>query len=147
MAELNEVRPLELADESRIVLDLPALNSNPVSHGRPVFGKLARSDKQGALAIKENSGFDNYQMIYYQMLDDIPRRGFLSFSQKVRRVLLLASQPEVNPNLDWTDPTGTKTFKELNPRGKTWIEFSGTNIWFSWSGYLFAWGGTIFGFY
>lgn len=54
LGELNQVRPLKLADEVKIEINIPVFNFNPVNKGKPVIGKLLRCDNNGAL-LKENS--------------------------------------------------------------------------------------------
>jgi hypothetical protein len=55
--ELNGVRPLELADEVKLTLDIPILNVNPVSQKRPAIGKLLRCNQRGALLQDGEKGY------------------------------------------------------------------------------------------
>jgi len=119
--ELNEVRPLQLADEVKSVISSPALNLNPVSHGRPVFGKLSRCNNQGALLTNGNSGYENYEAFSLPVYWHPTQHYSITFSQKVKRVFLLPTMFWFDPALKWTDPSYLITIKELNPNGDNWL--------------------------
>ncbi|MBA7621477.1 hypothetical protein ES703_28839 [subsurface metagenome] len=129
MDELNEVRPLQLADEVKSVISSPALNLNPISHGRPVTGKLARCNNQGGLSVNDNSGFENYEYIV-TLFEGRPMPQKVTFAQKLKG-LYLPQYEWFYPftTFEWVDAGTRLTIQTLHQDASNWLKFTGTEIW------------------
>ncbi|GAH56483.1 unnamed protein product, partial [marine sediment metagenome] len=79
---LNDIRPLQLADENKIVLSCPVLCKNPPSTGKPTVGMFARSSQQGALLTANNKVCTAYEYIEQDFEYGLPNK-VIHFSQKV----------------------------------------------------------------
>lgn len=144
---LNDIRPLQLADEVKVVIPYPVLCSNPPSTGRPAMGKFVRCNQQGAL-LKHKP----YEPLSYYFKDDtitsaIAGCSFI-FPTKVYGISAYWKIDDGSPTCFWTNPRATKNIKELIDRAYIWLPFVGNTIWFvgvgegDWEGYI-----EVYGFY
>jgi len=125
--ELNIVRPLELADVVKHLIDIPILNSNSVDNN-PALGKLLRCDNAGALLIKNSNGFKHVEAKAFYV-DYLGKPADITFAQPVERVLYKYVSDNECYNVMWVIPAlGNPIIKTWPATDTTWIEFNGTTI-------------------
>lgn len=127
--ELNRVRPLKLAERSRLSFDLPVLSKNPVGTGRPIIGKFARCNEQGALLKNTGNSFRNYELKELTLTKTIPT-GSITFSQKVFNVLLIITYMSADAHLLLTDDIYDAIIKIMTHTGNYHIFFTGWSLYF-----------------
>jgi len=146
LGELNTVRPLVLADEVKVGLDIPVLNVSPANGRRFVHGKLLRCDNNGALIRGNSKKFDGYE-IQSMYMDEATSAQTIEFTQQVYGVLWVVTSVLKCNYLRWTDPLYFKSYQELSLTGTSWLNFVGLSLSFisnfGLSGYI---GGNICGF-
>lgn len=125
---LNDIRPLQLADEVKIVLPYPVLCKNPPSTGRPAIGKFVRCTQQGAGVIHRINSLTSYELLSQYFDQDNPEHC-ISFSQKVRCVFVKFGLGSNTRGGYWTDPTYLIEIKAIGYRTNTFLEFVGTNLY------------------
>ncbi len=126
---LNEVRPLDLADEVKVSLDVPILNVNPVNNSKLALGRLLRCTKDGALLTKNHNSFENVEerrlIITEEAITEV-----IEWSQKIFGFLwVFQSRFDINW-LVWSDPTYTQRLLYLSLSGTTWVPFKGDTTYF-----------------
>lgn len=130
LQQLNEIRPLKLADEVKQGFSLPVLCTNTPNAGKPAIGRLAQSNNRGSL-IAENSGrkFDNAEFIDFSIPAGL-RFKVCNFSQRVLGVhLFWVSRSQDSNAVFWCAADSTK-IKQLVYQTWMWLPFIGTRIYF-----------------
>lgn len=142
---LNDIRPLQLADEGKIVVPCPALCQNPPTKDRPAIGRLARCTQQGAL-VKYNS---RLYTAYETGFKPISFYGSLvshTFAKRVKGVIAKAIIGTHTYTAVWSESTGTLSFADILFDVNVWLPFTGQTIWFKgtgedlWAGWIGFWG-------
>lgn len=126
---LNDIRPLQLADESKIVIAHPVFCKNPPSAGKPAVGMFARCSQQGALLKSNNTWSDKIES-HYLRIDDAYPIYFYTFAQKVYGIIAFWERTAGVAKGYWCDPSGTQKYIELSTITYTFLPFVGTIIWF-----------------
>ena len=144
---LNEIRPLQLADESKIVVSYPALCQNPPTKDRPAVGKLARCSEQGALLKSLPVWCDKYETLFWTITNEMPAH-FFTFAQKVYGVIVLWQIIEGTPVCDWVSLIPMKELQRITPDIHTFLPFVGVKVRFRGKN-IDVWEGDIrvYGFY
>jgi len=124
---LNEIRPLQLADESKIVLPCPVLCTNPPSKDRPAVGIFARCSQQGSLLKSEPGWADT---IYeYNVAIVVGDEVHITFPMYV--VGVIAKYTLTGPmGVDWCNDAYTINYKGLATEYWTRLPFVGKDIHF-----------------
>jgi len=129
---LNEVRPLQLADEVKIALNIPVFNVNPVGKNKPVVGKLARCNQQGAL-LESNKVFDLRNFEYQVKYTPFESGEFsVTFAQPIKGFLVyFYARSDESHNSVWVTPDGI-VIKRFIYQQYMWFDFKGTILvhWF-----------------
>ncbi len=126
---LNDIRPLQLADESKVVIPYPVLCKNPPSKGRPAVGMFARCSQQGALLknVSYKAVLPEYK---YRNVTVYDMHTHFTFSSKVSYVIAIWKWLGGSPVLYWSDPTYLYNLKTLSNLKYTFLPFIGTDIYF-----------------
>lgn len=131
---LNDIRPLQLADKSKVVIPYPVLCKNPPSTGKPAVGMFARCSQQGALLKSKNTRY-RYLEIQARTYDFYDGRKTITFSQKVSLVLCYPGAISFTLNVRWIVPATDGRIQEISLVEPTALNFKGTNLytraWFS----------------
>ena len=128
LSGLNEVRDLSLADEGRLSLDIPVLNSQPATNENIGIGKFLRCNP-GTLIWNPNKFTADPQYYTYSMTAFETSTLLRVFDPAVEFILLRVS--------DWTDPAWfewrnqdySTTLKSYNGNGCYLIPFVGTDFY------------------
>ncbi len=123
--ELNELRPLRIADQIHHKIEIGVCDKLPVAAKKAVTGSLVKGTQQGALLKKAINNNQHYQAIS-MLLTAINRYGYVPFDQKVSFVLVNVLESENLAFFAWCDSTYIKNIKELSWPKPTFVEFSGT---------------------
>lgn len=129
LEQLNEVRPLVLADEVKRLVSLPVLCVNPVSQGLSAVGKLVSCDKQGSLLKSSKIWADGIetQLITWPaavMFQDIV------FSQKVKGVSVYWYWEYEQPTVNWMSAGHIDSYGVIYPDVYMFLSFNGKEISF-----------------
>ncbi len=143
--ELNIGTRLNISDKVRPVLPIPILNLNPVSKNHSPVGKCLRCNKQGATLQSSPIEWKNYQR---KPLDVIPPqpRAAISFSQRVKGVIMEPDSIIGSCTLIWTAPNYTTLFKVISKTEIMFLPFTGNTIYFNsngtgdWEMDFYVWG-------
>lgn len=125
---LNDIRPLQLEDEVKIVIACPVLYENPPSENKPAVGKLARCTKQGALLADRQKVYTNFEYIT-QDFETGDENQVIQFSQKVSFVQSRAVALGTWLTAVWTDPTYTITLKDIRSPYTEFLPFNGVDLY------------------
>lgn len=128
LEELNSVRPLQLADDAKIVIPYPVLCLNPVTKDRPPIGKLARCDRAGALLASQPVECTAYEYITEDFADGDSDK-LIQFSQQVSFVQTLVTVVGFWGDGYWTDPTYTAEIKNIFGTTTFYLPFVGTDLY------------------
>jgi len=145
--ELNELRPLQLADETQHKIDIAVCDKLPVSSKKAVAGMLIKGTQQGSLLVRFDKDYPNYE-VRQPNISYIHKKDLVSFAQKVSFVLSVVVNSYGLTDLWWTDSSYNIILKELSITDPTFIEFSGTDLYVKGDG-IANWGCIVFfyGFY
>ena len=145
--ELNMIRPLELADVVKHLIDIPILNSNSVNNNL-ALGKLLRCDNAGASLIKNANGFKYVEAIAFYV-DYLGKPRDITFAQPVEGALYKYVSDNECYNVMWVIPAlGNPIIKTWLATDTTWLEFNGTKIRLNISGgILHHLNAILYGFY
>lgn len=127
---LNEVRPLELADEVKVALDIPVLNANPVSSSRPAIGKLLRCNQRGGILQTPSNKYTYTGYLEYAYIAGVILHRF-TFSEVTPFVIcedIYFSEPF---GIRWTDSTGAIVLDSWPNGIKRILPFYGKHLWIS----------------
>lgn len=145
--ELNRVRPLYLGDRSRLSIDLPVLSKNPVGTGRPIIGKFARCDEQGALLKNVGNSFHNYTYDLEYLNSGNPTLTLI-YSQKALGVVFRLIKTGVAYVFFFMDSTFTKALWTTGSSGSYYMPFKGYRMYLRGTGSgNWAWTVHIYRFY
>ncbi len=125
--ELNKVRPLVLADEVKPSLDIPVLDSAPVSDSMPALGKLLRCDRTGSLLKRQIAGFENVEVLQVY----IPIATVFdtySFAQRVSGVMWQPTLTVFITSALFTSPDYIITLKSLSLMNIEWLSLDITDF-------------------
>ena len=126
---LNDIRPLQLADESKIVVPYPALCQNPPTKDRPAVGKLARCSEQGALLKSLPKWADKIYADAFALSDGVSIIEYI-FSIKVFGIIAMLRIDIGSPEGYWCSYDGEYSYIRLIENTYIFLPFVGTNIWF-----------------
>lgn len=135
LEELNTVRPLQLADEGKIVIPYPVLCKNPPTKDRPAVGKLARCTQQGALLKVGNAPFT----LVESGSDTVTNVDWLfhyTFTQKVYGVVIRATYVPPALNFWWCTYVGSKLLPVGQSGFSLFLPFVGTVLSLRGEGFL-----------
>jgi len=127
--ELNIVRPMELTDEVKTILDIPVVNAKPVDTGCSAIGKLLRCNESGSLLTNGRVNFQDTESFTEMFFGMAPSITLIEFSQVVSGVILSITMLMEDEKLAWCDSTGV-VLVEYDARGNYPIAFYGTKIYF-----------------
>ncbi|GAI19748.1 unnamed protein product [marine sediment metagenome] len=131
---LNDIRPLQLADKSKVVIPYPVLCKNPPSTGKPAVGMFARCSQQGAL-LKSNNRRYRFLEYEYRNYDYYRAKKTITFSQKVSLVLCTPFASVDAIIVRWMLPNFAARIQDISLVEPTVLNFKGTNLhtkaWFS----------------
>lgn len=125
---LNDIRPLQLADEVKIVIPCPALCRSPVTKNKPVVGRLARCSQQGALLTELQKFYTNFEYIE-QDFETGNSNKLIEFSQKVSCVQSKVIVVGLHDTAYWTDPTYIEQIMSIYDTQTVFLPFVGTNLY------------------
>lgn len=147
LEDINEIRPLQLADEIQHKIEIAVCNKLPVSTKKAATGMLMKGTQQGALLAKFNKDYTIADPIRLE-LNYLTPTGCVSFVQKVSFVVYDVISSYSMTGLFWTDSSGDIIFWPLDPTQTTYIGFSGTDLYMKATG-VANWGGSydFYGFY
>lgn len=121
---LNEVRPLILSDEVKIALDIPILNTKPVSQERSAIGKMSRCTEQGGLLRSKLIGYENYQKITREFEEE-EESQIVYFAQKVSGFYVWITSHTSISYFRWVTYVTSVEIQDLYLAQGTWCNFSG----------------------
>lgn len=125
---LNAIRPLQLADEGKIVIPYPILCHNPPTEGRPASGKLARCTSTGSLVTHKSNDLNHYEYIE-RAFSFAAQDQLITFAQKVSVVWCVRVVYVTITGVWWSDPTYTKLIQNIGASLRTQIWFKGTDLY------------------
>lgn len=125
---LNDIRPLQLRDEGKIVIPCPVLCRNPVTKNRPVVGQLARCSQQGALLSGKRLHYDTHEYLTADF-DFFNDQKLIQFSQKVSCVQSKVIDVGVWATAFWTDPTYIIEIMDIYDIYTVFLPFVGTDLY------------------
>lgn len=125
---LNTIRPLQLADEVKVIIPYPVLCKNPPSENKPAVGMFARCSQQSALLKHRIKEFCGYEYIRTQFFLPAYTYCFV-FSQKVSFVLFMVLAYSELDKIYWTDNTYTLYLQEISLVAPTFIKLVGTRLY------------------
>lgn len=131
---LNDIRPLQLAEESKVVIPYPVLCQNPPSKDKPAVGKLARCSQQGALLKSEPVWADNYSEIRLDISEAVPNIHY-AFPVRVQGVLASYLIFVGGGGINWCDKDFVIDYRSLVIISYRFLPFVGTDIYFMSDGY------------
>ncbi|MBA7474041.1 hypothetical protein ES707_09388 [subsurface metagenome] len=126
---LNDIRPLQLAEESKIVIPYPVLCKNPPSKGRPAVGKLARCSEQGAL-LKSNILLLDKLYTFFVHIHEYNTLISVMFPNRVYGVAARYNQIEKASTTYWSSDTGVAHIDRLVADKYIFLPFIGKIIYF-----------------
>lgn len=144
---LNQLRPLQLKDKSRLTLDYSVLCNNPVGINKPIIGRLARCTEQGAISKKVLQGFSTYELFSFILNGSNPQQH-IGFSGYVKGVLICCYNAYLSSHFGlYTDDYGSLILT-INPTIRSWVNFKCKDLYLKGTGY-FGWTvyGDIYGMY
>jgi len=127
---LNEVRPLQLKGEGKIVIPYPVLCSNPPTKDRPAVGKLTRCSQQGALLAGRRVVYESAEYIT-EDFEGGDGDKLIRFSQQVKYVVSMVVVAGFWYTAFWTDSTYTIQFKDIHDTNGVYIPFRGIDLYIS----------------
>jgi len=130
---LNAIRPLQLADESKVIISYPALCQNPPSIDKPAVGLFGRCSQQGSLLVDVPA----WATKVYEV--DVPvavneGNKFYIFPITVQGVLACWSKVGEYLDVGWTNDIYSRTYIYIPTDYWKYLPFMGTKIHFSVSG-------------
>ena len=135
---LNEIRPLELKDETSLNIPYPVLCENLPNERRQGIGKFARCTKDGALVKHRGNDVKIYQIVQDSIDYPVTNMEFVFF-QKVKYVLLDPIGILVFDLAWWTDSTHMINLGTVSYNKPTFILFRGTHLYLR-VAYMGPWG-------
>lgn len=125
---LNDIRPLQLADEGKVVIPYPVLCKNPPSTGKPAVGMFARCSQQGALLKSVSNVYSAYEKIRLNFdVDNLEQ--VVEFSQRIGFVLCVPIVHHRGSDLWWSEATYTAKFKKISQTAPTFLKFVGSDLY------------------
>lgn len=125
---LNDIRPLQLADEGKIVIPMPALCQNPPTKDRPAIGRLARCSQQGALLKHRVNDLQTYE-IFGGQFNFFDADQHFTYSQKVSSVVCYMGGYHNIVDAYWSSPSYTEKIQDITLTGTTVFCFSGVDLY------------------
>lgn len=126
--ELNALRPLQLRDESKILVPYPVLCKD--SDTRSVIGMLARCSPQGALLRHTDKDYSAWQPIMGNFSYFVSNIA-ITFAQRVSRVIAISYGGGDCDDCRWTNSDYTHYIKQISivQYAATILPFRGTVIY------------------
>ncbi|GAI88583.1 unnamed protein product, partial [marine sediment metagenome] len=121
---LNDIRPLQLADESKVVVPYPVLCKNPPSKDRPAVGMFARCSQQGALLKSNNIATTDIDRTTEDFSEAAPLVHY-PFTQKVSGVIAKYVNFYGTSGLWWCNSNGTIKYTALSTAAYVFLPFVG----------------------
>lgn len=130
---LNDIRPLQLADEAKVVIPYPVLCKNPPTVDKPAVGMFARCDRQGSMLINVPPWATE---VYEIDIDIAVTNGgmFYSFPIMVQGVLAIYTKVGEYMSVEWSNPTYSRSYAYIHENVWKYLSFMGTKIYFRVSG-------------
>lgn len=125
---LNAVRPLQLADEAKIALNIPVLNVNPVDKDKPVVGKLLRCNQQGVLLRSNDKAQENSEYKSFFSYCRLCTFHF-PFAQKVFGVIVTFVDPAEIFTVWWCSEAAVVKYKQITKDVWTFLPFVGIDFY------------------
>lgn len=122
---LNDIRPLQLVEDSKIVVAYPVLCKNPPTIDKPAVGKLARCTQQGTLVRHKVNGLTAYEYIE----QEFPVNGGnqqIAFSQKVSYISVVEVDVGFRDDSWFMDSTYTHQLARIVGVNQLQFPFVGT---------------------
>lgn len=126
--ELNELRPLQIADEVKRQIDIPVCNKLPVSTKKAVSGLLTKGTQQGALLTELNTDYTAYEKIS-QYFSDGSEQHCVTFAQEVNGVLCVQTTLFEYIEAWWTNSTYALQIMAISLIVPTYLPFIGTDLY------------------
>lgn len=144
---LNEIRPLQLADESKIVIPYPVLCKNPPSTDRPAVGMFARCSN-GALLKSVPAWAKSWEYSGLLSLSNMSYLVHFTFAQRVYGVLARYAKLVGTFTCYWNMPSYSVPIKRVYTLEYTFLPFVGKTMYFKGYG-TGDWEGDVwlYGFY
>lgn len=130
---LNDIRPLQLADEGKIVIPMPVLCQNPPTKDKPAVGRFARCSQQGALLKSMPEGVKNYLYTQFSLSNLDPNKSF-AFDRRIYGCVIYYTFVYATGAVIWTDETYIQYYVIIFATTATFLPFVGTDIHFTSSG-------------
>lgn len=132
---LNAIRPLQLAEESKVIIPHSVLCKNPPSADRPAVGMLARCSEQGALLKYKNTWANNVSYKVMYLIEALPI-GSSTFFRRVYGVVARFDLRAGVGSVWWCDSIGRYTYTQLATDYWKFLPFVGKTISFLGDGFL-----------
>lgn len=123
--KLNALRPLQVAEKVKTSLSLPIANVQGNEQQNICVGAPLKCTQHGKLIVHNVESLTEYQEFNYDYAsyDDIL---VVTFSQRVYHVVVHKKTIGITIAFYWSNPTGTKSYQDLNSVGIHNLNFVGT---------------------
>ncbi len=129
LGSLNKARPLSLADEGRVILSYPVLNTESVSNEKTSRGKFLRCQNGNALVNNPNQ-YSGYQYYTRDIFSGETLFLGVTYDPPVQGILLEIYIYAEPCWMDWTNYDHTEVIAFYESRGYYWIPFTGKEFRF-----------------
>lgn len=128
LAELNEIRPLQVSDLVKQSICMPVCNRHAESISKASDGVFVKGTQHGHILTKNSPNPTEYELKQYDLVGNTEIIEVV-FSQKVSKVICNAISLSFVMDLSWCVPVTHEEIQDFNVMGIHQVNFVGTILY------------------